>query len=59
MSEEDQTQLVGQLRAKAEECEKFLKTNTDWSHPITETLAVCQKVIYNELADIIETLRNP
>lgn len=57
MNEEDQNQLVSQLRNKAEGHRQFLKTNQDWSHPMTEAVATVAMVVYDELADIIESLR--
>lgn len=57
MLEENQTQIVNQLRAKAKAEELFRLTNADWSHPVTEPLSVSKQAVFEELATIIESLR--
>lgn len=56
MSEEDQFQLVAQLRAKAGEMRsRYNDADDDKERAELDT----RESVYDDIADIIETLRNP
>lgn len=62
MSEEDQQQILTQLRYRADEARKEMieaDKRGGWENPGTDFVNVIKILVFRELADIIETLRNP